>query len=430
MISAGSLKIPLRSIRLDNGLHLIARENHAARSIAIRVVMEAGCAFDPPGKAGTAALLADLLDRGAGSLSAEAIAEGFEFLGASYVARARRDTLDVEIRLLSEHLPQILDRLRLLLVEPTFPEAEVRRETESALTAIAERDQDTASVAEEALAAALFPAGHPYHSPRLGTRESVRGIGRDDLRAFHLARVRPGRTILVLAGDLEMGRALDRTAAVFGSWRDGASAERHAAVPDVRPPQAPVTIVRPIEGKTQADIALGFVGLPRRSPDLPATMVLNNVLGEFGLGGRLGNAVRERAGLAYYAYARFAAGLGAGPYLVRAGVESGSVPQAVDIIRQTIERTVRGGLKPAEVKDSKQALSASVPRYMETNPEAAAFLADAVFYGLGIDYPDRLPAQIEAVEKRHAEAAAGRYLTLGHHVLVVAGPKIKEEEIR
>jgi zinc protease len=430
MTTAGSLAIAPRSVRLDNGVLLIARENRAARSVALRVVMEAGCAFDPSGKEGTAALLSDLLDRGAGSLSAEAIAEGFEFLGASYVARTRRDTLDVEVRLLSEHLPRILERLRLLLVEPTFPEEELRREKESALTAIAERDQDTASVAEETLAAALFPAGHPYHSPRLGTRESIRGIGRDDLRAFHQARVRPGGTILVLAGDLDPGRALDKAAAVFGSWRDGAPAARRAAIPEALPPRAPVTIVRPIEGKSQADIALGFVGLARRSPDFPAAMVLNNVLGEFGLGGRLGRAVRERAGLAYYSYSHFAAGLGAGPYLVRAGVESARVPQAVALIKRTLERTVRGGLKPAELKDSKLSLSASVPRHMETNPEAAAFLADAVFYELGLDYPDRLPALIEAVEKREAEAVAGRYLTLGRHVLVVSGPKIKEEEIR
>ncbi|MBI4168405.1 MAG: insulinase family protein [Acidobacteria bacterium] len=429
MMPARSVTIPARSVRLDNGLLLIARENRAARSIAARVVVEAGCAFDPPGKEGTAALLAGLLDRGAGNLSAEAIAEGFEFLGATYVARAQRDTLDIEIRLLSEHLPQILDRLRLLLVEPTFPDEEVRREKESTLTAIAEREQDTASVAEEALAAALFPAGHPYHSRRLGTRESIRGIGRDDLRSFHRARLRPAGTILVLAGDLEADRTLDRAAAVFGAWRDGGTAEPRVAVPDVRPPEAPVTIVRPIEGKTQADIALGFVGLPRRSPDLPAAMVLNNVLGEFGLGGRLGKAVRERAGLAYYAYSRFAPGLGAGPFLVRAGVASGRVTRAVGLIRRTIQ-ALRCGVTPAEVKDSKRALSASVPRYMETNPEAAAFLADAAFYGLGIDYPDRLPAQIEAVERREVEAAAGKYLTLGRHVLVVAGPQIKEEEIR
>ncbi len=76
----------LRRIRLDSGLVVIARENRATRSVALRVTLRAGAAFDPPGKAGTAALVAELLDRGAGGMSARAIAERQEFLGASYVA--------------------------------------------------------------------------------------------------------------------------------------------------------------------------------------------------------------------------------------------------------------------------------------------------------------------------------------------------------
>src|SRR5437867_9812225 len=112
---------PATLTRLDNGLSIIARPNRAARSIAIHVVLEAGASFDPVDKEGTAALMAGLLDRGAGPFSAGDIAGFFDDLGVAYAAAARRDTLDLEVRLLSEHLPGVLERLRLIVAEPTFP---------------------------------------------------------------------------------------------------------------------------------------------------------------------------------------------------------------------------------------------------------------------------------------------------------------------
>ena len=417
--------------RLDNGLVAIARRNPAARSVAVRLTLEAGSAFDPQGRAGLASLMAQLLDRGAGGLSAEAIAERFDFLGVSYAARARRDSLNLDVRLLAEHLPEVLERLRLIAAEPAFPEEEVRRERGQMLTAIAERDQDTAEVATEALAEALFPPGHPYHAPPLGTRDSVGRIERADLAAHHRRRFGPTGAVLALIGDIEPPRALDLASRIFGSWPAGGGGERRTPIPDPPLPATSVVIVKPVPGKTQADIALGLLpGLRRLSPDLPAALVLNNGLGEFGMGGRLGEAVREREGLAYYAHSYFAAGIGSGPLVVRSGVAPAKVARAVALIRRTIEAVHRRGLTPAEMRDAKQALASGVPRRLETNPGTAAFLAECEFYGLGIDHPTRLPALIGAVDRAQIDAAARRYLDLSRHVLVVAGPAPKEEELR
>jgi len=414
-------------VALDNGLVVIARQNRAAKSIAIRLVLEAGAGFDPPGREGTAALTGDLLDRGAGSLTAEAIADYFDYLGVAFECGARRDTLEVEIRLLSQHLPGVLERLRILVAEPTFPDEELRREKGQVLTSIAERDQDTGAVAEMALAEAHFPEGHPYRSPRLGTRASIESIERRDLVAFHRARIGPGGSVLGLAGDLDPHRALELVAGLFASWT-GPRGVR-TVIPDPPPRTRELIVSRPIEGKTQADIGLAFPGIRRLSPDLPAVLVLNNILGEFALGGRLGQAIRDRAGLAYYVYSRFTAGLGAGPFAVRGGVAPKGVKKAIDLMRQTIDRVKRRGVTAAEMNDSKSALAASIPRRMETNPESASVLADAEFHGQGIDYPEILPRLIREVTRAQVEDAAERYLTLGRHVLVVAGPKLDKETL-
>ena len=248
-----------------------------------------------------------------------------------------------------------------------------------------------------------------------------------------------------MAGDFDSARALGLAANIFGAWNGssgrpprpaGGTSETgnsdraaRAAIPDPPAPDGVVSVVKPIAGKTQADIALGFRGLKRLSPDLPVALVLDSILGEFSLGGRLGKAIRERAGLAYYAYSHFTAGLGAGPFVARAGVAPERVRKAIDLMSRTIAQVVRRGVTAAETSDSKQALAAATPRRMETNPDASEVLADAEFYGLGVDYPLQLPELIRAVTRSEVEEAARKYLTLKKCVLVVAGPEIDKENL-
>ncbi|HZM70023.1 MAG TPA: pitrilysin family protein [Candidatus Cryosericum sp.] len=420
---------------LGNGLAAIVRPNRSTRSVALHLALRAGGAFDPPRRSGTASLAARLLDRGAAGLGAQAIARDFEVRGIAFLARARLDSLDITLRLLSRHLPFALERLRDLAASPTFPESECDGERARVLNDIAEREQDTASRAEEALSAALFPEGHPYHAPALGTRDTVAAIGREDLQSFHAARCRPGEAVLVVSGDVEADVALRLSERVFGSWTSPAGPTgRHEAsrasdpntplsLPDAPPPDAAREIIVGIAGKTQTDIALGFVpAIRRRGPDLQATLVMNSVLGDFGMGGRLGGAIRERAGLAYYAHSYVWAGLGAGPVVMRAGVAPQGVRKAIDLMRRTVSAFRSRGARPSELRDSKQALAAALPCRFETNAGAAALLADCEIQGLGYDFPDRVPDLIAAVDREAVLEAARRYLTPDRCVLVMAGP--------
>jgi zinc protease len=425
--------VAARRVVLDNGLTLVVRPNPATASVAVHLTLPAGAAFDPAGREGTAGLVAGVIDRGAGGLPARRIALDFENLGVAFVARARLDSLDVTARLLARDLPFVLERLRLIVAEPDFPEDEVTAERARIMTDIAERDQDTAAQAEDRLSAALFPAGHPYHSPAIGTRASVERIARADLARFHATRVRAAGAVLCIAGGVAARAVVDLAARTFGAWRpDAASSADPApgAVPDAPPPDRFKVVVHPIAGKTQADLALGFTpAIRRRGDDLQAALVMSSILGEFGMGGRLGLEVRENAGLAYYASSYVWAGLGAGPVVVRAGVAPANVERAARLIRKVITGFLRGGPRPLELADSRQALTAALPRRFETNPQSAAILADCEYQGLGYDFPDRVPDRLAAVDRAGVIDAARRYVTPDRAVLVVTGPDLPPERL-
>ena len=91
----------------------------------------------------------------------------------------------------------------------------------------------------------------------------------------------------------------------------------------------PREIVLEMPDKSQSDIAYGFTSISRLDPTYCHHWVMNNILGQFGLGGRLAENIRERQGMAYYAFSSFDPSLGPGPLVIRAGVDPANVERAI-----------------------------------------------------------------------------------------------------
>jgi zinc protease len=174
--------------------------------------------------------------------------------------------------------------------------------------------------------------------------------------------------------------------------------------------------------KSQADIAYGFVGVRRSDPDFVALNVMNNALGQYAIGGRLGDNIRERQGMAYYVVSSIDAGIGPGPLVIRAGVSADNVERTVASIDAELAAVVRDGFTAKEIDESKGYLIGSLPRQLETNAGIAAFLLHAEVYGLGLDYDVRMRQQVQAVTLEAANAGARRLLDPTKATIAVAGP--------
>jgi zinc protease len=151
--------------------------------------------------------------------------------------------------------------------------------------------------------------------------------------------------------------------------------------------------------------------------------MMNNVLGQFGLGGRLADNIRERQGMAYYAFSSFDPTVGEGPLVVRAGVDPANVQRTIDAIDAEIRELGEHGPTPAEVDESRGYLVGSIPRMLETNYSIAGFLQTSEQFGLGLDYDRRLPGLIESVTIDDVRAAAAEALHPERAAIAIAGPE-------
>jgi len=181
-------------------------------------------------------------------------------------------------------------------------------------------------------------------------------------------------------------------------------------------------VVIPMMNKAQADVAYGFTTIARADPRYYAYWLMNNALGQYALGGRLGDSIRERQGMAYYVSSSFDGNVVEGPLVIRAGVSQANVDRAIASVDEELSRLRVDGLTAKELNESRQFLIGAMPRSLETNAGIANFLQTSEFFGLGLDYDRRLPGLLQAVTLDDANDAAREAVDPSRATVVVAGP--------
>jgi zinc protease len=411
---------PVRTV-LDNGAVVLVQETSTAPAVTINATVLAGSVYEADDRQGLAYLVGRLVDRGTERRAAEVLAEALDDRGVSLRVASSRHATILTCTCLSEDFADVLSLVVDVVRRASFPEAEVAKRKAECLSAIRQDDDNPSVRAVEALFEILYGESHPYGRRAKGTLESVERISRDDLLAFHAARFQPSTLTLAIVGHVPPDHALRRAALELDDWRAGAPGT--FTLPE--PPAALARRERTIDvpGKSQAEIAYGFTAIRRLDPRYDAYFVLNNILGQFGLGGRLADNIRERQGMAYYAFSTLDPSVGVGPLIVRAGVDPDHVARTLEAIDYEVRTLGAEGPTAAELAQTQQFLIGSIPRTLETNAGIAAFLQSEEQFGLGLDYDRRLADDLRAVTLEQVAAAAVELLHPERAGVAVAGPK-------
>jgi zinc protease len=410
---------PARTV-LPNGLTVITKETRVTPAVTIHAAVHTGSTADPSDLPGLAYFVSRLIDRGNAAMSADVIAEALDSRGVSMAVSINRHALSLVCTCLVEDFAAVLDIMAQCLMGPVFPDGEITTRRGEMITFIRQEEDSPAAVALAGLMELLYGTTHPYGRRPRGTVESAERISRRDLVDFHGRFFGPASTVIAIVGDVEPNAAAGACAGAFASWQTGP----RPIVPLPEPLRlgARHTRVLPMMNKAQADIAYGFVSIRRSDPDYYACSLMNNVLGQFSLGGRLGDSIRERQGMAYYVVSSLDANVIPGPLAIRAGVAAANVDRAIAAIDHEVAMLAKDGPTEKELLESKQYLIGSLPRTLETNTSIADFLQTTEFFGLGLDHDVRLPSLLEAVSRDEVQDVARRILDPDRAALVVAGP--------
>jgi zinc protease len=421
MIPAANRGLAPHRHTLADGAVVIVQETAATPAVAINATFQAGSVYEPDHLTGLAYMTGRVIDRGTERRSADVIAEELDERGVSLRVGSTRHTMTLSCTCLAEDFSDVLAIVMDVARRPTFPEEELAKRRAEALTAVRQDEDNPAVRAVETLFQLLYGASHPYGRKAKGTAASLERIDRDALAGFHGRYVRPAALSLVIVGEVDADHALDAAAAALDGWRS-TDAPPSAVPPPALPAERRVSAT-PMPGKAQADIAYGFTTISRVDPRYYAYWMMNNILGQFGLGGRLADNIRERQGMAYYAYSSFDATIGPSPLIVRAGVAPDNVERALAAIDTEVQQLGAAGPTETEVAETRQFLVGAIPRMLETNYSIAGFLQTCELFGLGLDYDRRLPSLLHAVTLDEIRAAAADVLRPEAAAVSIAGPE-------
>ena len=426
--AAPRLNLPeIQKRTLSNGLAVWLVESHEVPLVQLNLLVKAGAGDDPAGKFGVASLTAAMLDEGAGSRDALQLADAVEFLGASLATTASFDAsavrLNVPVARLKEGLPLMAD----VILRPTFPEKELERVRLERLTALLQAKDDPASVAPMAFARTVFGATHRYGTGIAGTETTLKGLMVQDLKSFHAATYQPGNSVLLVVGDVTADAIIPQLEMQFGSWK-GTSPARKPVPQAAQVAQGQITIVD-MPGAEQSQIRIGWVGVPRSTPDYFTIEVLNTVLGG-SFTSRLNQNLREEHQYSYGASSRFDMRLSAGAFQAGAGVQTDKTAEAL----KEFFNELNGILKPVpeeELAKAKNYVALSFPSEFETSGDLSSKMEEMVVYNL----PDRyFGAYIDNLQKVTAPAVqkvATTYIQPSKFAVVVVGDrKVIEPGIR
>ncbi len=406
--------------QLDNEIVVLARANHNSPSVVISGYLQVGGLFDPDDRLGLSDFTAHALMRGTQRRDFRQIYDSLESVGAGLGFSGATHTTGFSARALAEDLDLLLELLAEVLLHPNFPVEQVERLRAQLMTNLAIRAQSTGDMANLAFDQIVY-ANHPYSRPREGYPETLQAITREDLAQFHRQHYGPRGMVIAVVGAIDPEKAVEKVANSLAEWEN-----LHQPDPPELPPVTPLemTVSRKIDmpGKVQTDILLGASGPPRLDPGYLAAALGDNILGRFGMMGRIGEVVREKAGLAYYAHSSLSGGLGPGPWQVSAGVDPQNIEKAIALVLEEIARFVTEPVSAEELADSQANFIGSLPLSLESNGGVAGAMLNLERYDLGLDYYWRYADLIRSVTVEDVLAVACRHLDPDRLGIAIAGP--------
>jgi zinc protease len=386
--------------------------------IAIDFAFIGGAVQDPAGKAGTAQLVASLLDDGVGDFDSKIFHDRLERKAIELSFSADRETLRGSMRTLTENREEAFEDLRLSLNAPRFDASDVELNRAQILSNLRRATTSPNDIANRRWWETAF-AGHPYSRPVNGTVESVPTITIDDLKSYSHRVLARDNLKVAIVGDIDADTAKVMLDRVFGSLPAQAQL---APIATISPQGLGRRIVVNLD-VPQAVVEFGGAGIARKDPDFMAAYIVNHILGGGSFSSRLYQEVREKRGLAYSVSDSLLWLDHTALFIGATATRDDRTGETLDLIQKEIHRLAADGPTADELAKAKSYLNSSFALNLDTSSKVASLLVQLQLDDLGIDYISRRQQMIAAVTLDDAKRVAKRLLDGGLLVTVVGKPE-------
>jgi zinc protease len=404
---------------LPNGMTVLILEDHRFPIVTVDFTIDgAGALWEPSDQHGLAGVTAQMLREGTVARTSKQINEDIDRLGASFFASApfADGAASVGASGLSDNFDSWFPLAVDLLLNANFPSDELAKLKQRLKVQLIQQRQQPNFLTTERFNEAVY-GNHPAATVA-GTPESIDALTTEKLAQWHRARYAPQNTLLGITGDVNSKDVIAKLTTWFTKWpRSEFKVPATPATTEVKSPHVYV-VDRP--NSVQTTLAMGNIAIARTSPDYPAMVVMDQILGA-GAAARLFLNLREAKGYTYGVYSSFTARKYAGPFRaggdLRTEVTEGAMTEFwIEFNRMRDEKV------PAdELDDARRAVVAGFALSLEQPEELLNFAEEQKIYNLPADYWDKYPAQISAVSADDVQTVSRKYVDPANMQVVGVG---------
>lgn len=406
-------------IKLNNGATLLVLEDHRFPTVTVDFTISgAGGLWDPKDLPGLANITGQMMREGTTSHTSKQIDEEIDSLGASLSINAPfgDNAATLSASGLSDNFEKWFPIVADVLVNANFPASELAKLQQRLKVQLVQQRQQPRFLATERFSLAVYgdyPAA--VISP---TTKSIDAMTPELLAKWHKERFAPQNTIIGFVGDVHAKELAEKLNAWFANWPK--SDFQAPAIPATSPVKDRHVYVVDRPNSVQTTLAMGNIAIDRTSPDYPAMVVMDRVLGA-GASGRLFLNLRENKGYTYGVYSSFSARKYAGPVRIggdaRTEVTEGAMTEFWNEFNRIRDEKVPAG----ELDDARHAVVAGFALSLERPERLLNFAIEQRYYKLAADYWDKYPAQISAISADDVQRVAQKYIVPDTMQVVAVG---------
>lgn len=394
----------------------VCQEDHSVPLLHVSASCPSGTLLDPKGKEGATRLLLRLMRRSTQGLSADALAETVDRLGATLGGEASRSAAGLHGSVIGRNQDAYLELLHRVITAVDFDEQEFSRIKAEADAEWVESLDSDSSVALKHFSRAFFGA-HPYGRSASGTRKSLQAVTLADLESLYRKQF-SGPLYFAFAGDFDLKAAEEFSLRTMQKLPHVSPALPH--LPEPLGPQGRNLLFVDKPSRTQTQILVGCLGSHPTDDDHIPLFVGHTVFGGT-FSGRLSSEVRGKRGWSYGAYSHL-------PYdRLRQSFYAWTFPAASDaaacltLMLQLLKKWIEGGITKAELARAKKYLRNSNVFTRDTASKRASEQLDALTYQLPVNYHDSFVERVMETRLEDVNRALKRRLSHQNLLVTVLG---------
>ena len=416
----------IANIRLSNGMAVEYAQRSAVPITQVAINFDGGDSADPADRRGLQMMTMAMLDEGTSTMSAQALAEAREGLGAQISAYGSTDRSTVYLSAMSPNLGASLGLLGAVVKDAAFAPAEIERVRTQQLTAVAQLKKDPNGMAQRALPILLYGAAHPYAVVRGGDEAVLKSLSREDLLAFRDRWLRADNAKIYVVSDKPLAEITPLLEAEFGRWTPPTSAKGVKTFGAIPPRPATSRIVLIDRPQSPQSIIYGGQITPVDSKGpTEALGAANDVLGGSFLS-RINMDLRETKGWSY--------GVGGGtslnehsvPYTVSAPVQADRTGDSIAALNEQFAGFFGAkGVNPEELDRTIANRINALPGRFETAEAVLGAMMTNDLFGRPDNYHETLAAKYRAFGAADLDKAMRAAVDPKGFVWVVVGDAAK-----